>query len=152
MDHIAGGVRFQIYERTRKRAVRCLICYHVGSRRAQVTFRGGPEEAKKHCKNLARTVTSGEALDALHLTALDRRIYVLAKELLAPHGRAVDAVAREFDEAKRLLGAGVSLRDAAQFWAAHHVSTMPKATVAEVLAEMLLFLTHNKHPFARSFF
>jgi integrase len=144
MDHVAGGVRFQIYERTRKRSARCLICYHVGSRRAQVTFRGGIDDAKKHCKNLARTVTSGEALDALHLTALDRRIYVLAKELLAPHGRAVDAVAREFAEASKLLGSGVTLRAAAEFWAAHHVTTLPRATVAEVLAEMLAFLAHNK--------
>ena len=144
MDHLAGGVRFQLYPRERKGRAATLICYRVGSRRVQVVFKGALKAAQTHCKTLARQVTSGETIDALHMSALDRRIYTVAKESLAPHGVAVDTAVREYIEARKILGGGIPLRDAATFYAAHHVSKLPSATVAEVLDELLAYLGREK--------
>lgn len=140
MDHIAGGVRFQLYALPRKQRTATLICYHVGSRRARLTFKGDTDAARQHCKSLAKTVTSGEAIDALHLTALDRRIYISAKEAAAPTGRAVDAVCREYLEAALLLGPGTSVLEAAREWRRRHRLGLPRTEVAQVVAELLASL------------
>jgi hypothetical protein len=54
MDHVAAGVRFQLYPRVRMKREVTLICYQIGSRRIQVTFRGGIADAQKHWKTLAQ--------------------------------------------------------------------------------------------------
>lgn len=141
MDHIVGGVRFQLYPLARQRGARTLICYQLGSKRARLTFRGDTEAAKKHCKStLARDVTSGEAIDALHLTALDRRIYITAKATAAKIGRPVDAICRESLEAQQILGAGASLLEAARDWKRRHAAGYPRAELSQVVEELLASL------------
>jgi len=140
MDHIAGGVRFQLYPLTRKRTARTLVCYHVGSQRARLTIKGDLDAARAHCKSLAKTVTSGEALDALHLTALDRRIYTTAKETAAKTGRAVDAICREYLEAAQILGPGTSIVEAAREWRRRHRLGLPRTEVSQVVTELLASL------------
>ena len=134
MEHTVCGFRFQLYPLPRKRAASTLICYRVGSTRKQETFHGDIEAAKKLCRTIAKQVTSGEAIDALHLTPLDRRIYIVAKELLG--GRAVDAVAREYLEAHKALGGYGSLLDAARAFRRQHATNLPSVTLAGLMPEL----------------
>jgi hypothetical protein len=140
MDHIASGVRFQLYALKRARTARTLICYQVGSRRHRLTFKGDIEAAQKECKTLAKTVTSGEAIDALHLTALDRRIYVTAKEAAAKIGRAVDVIVRDHLEATQILGPGGNVLEACREWRRRHRLGLPRVEVAQVVSELLASL------------
>lgn len=144
MEHTVGGVLFQLYPRPRKGREATLICYRVGSRRMQATFKGGEEAAKRHCKELAKQVTSGEAIDALHMTALDRRIYTVAKEILAPLGRSVDAAAREYLEACKILAGTGTLLDAARAWKRQHASTLPKISLRALADELLIHLEKKR--------
>jgi integrase len=134
------GVTVAIYGplADRKREV-YLLAYYVGSRREKETIKGTLEDARRKAKEKANGLSNGEICDALHLSPLDRRVYLSAKEVCAPTGRAVDSVCREWAEAMRLLGRA-TLRDAAKFWAAHHARGLRRATVAEVVAALYLQL------------
>lgn len=135
MDHVVGGVRFQIYPLRRKREAHLLV-YYLGSRRVRVAVKGNLDAAQARAKKLAREITGGEAIDALHLTPLDRRVYVTAKQAAAVLGRPVDAIVREHVEAKRILG-DASLIEAVRYYRAQHSSDLPAATVAAVRSELL---------------
>ncbi len=135
MDHIAAGVRFQLYPLTRKKRLATLICYHVGSRRERLTFSGDEEAAKKHCKTLARQVTSGE--EAIHFTPLENRIWTSARDTALKIGRPVDAIVREHLEALQLLGPGVSVLEAARDWRRRNRLGLPRIEIAAVIAELL---------------
>lgn len=139
------GVTVRIYGplRDRKREV-YLLANYAGSRRTKQTFKGTLEAAKRKAKEICNGVTAGEIIDALHLTPLDRRVYITAKEAAATLGRAVDVVCREAAEAAKIVGAGVSPMEQARFWRLHHSSDLPSATVSQVVAELLSFLENNK--------
>ncbi|MDB6174241.1 MAG: integrase family protein [Chthoniobacteraceae bacterium] len=132
------GVTVTIYGplKDRKKPVYLLV-YNVGSRREKCTSKGSLETAKQAAKEVAKKIGAGDLIDALHLSPLDRRVFVTAKEACAPLGRAVDQVCREAAEFSRLVGPGITLRDAAKFWIAHHVADLPRATVADVVKELL---------------
>lgn len=134
------GVTVRIYGplRDRKREV-YLLAYYAGSRRAKETLKGSLKEAERKAKELCNGITAGEIIDALHLTPLDRRVYITAKEAAAKVGRAVDQITRDAVEAQLQLGA-VSLLEAAKFWKLHHNAALPSATVSQVVDELLAFI------------
>lgn len=134
MDHLASGVRFQLYPLARKRTARTLICYQVGSRRVRDTFKGDEAAAQKHCKELARTLTSGE--HARPLPAVENRIWITAKADASAIGRPVDAIVREYREAKEILGK-VSVIEAARFYRKSHTAIIESVPLAAIVEEML---------------
>lgn len=142
---VKRGVTVRIYGplTDRKREV-YLLAYYAGSRRERKTVKGDLEAAKREAAEICKGVSGGDIVDALHLSALDRRIYVTAKETVAPSGRNVDAICREAMEAIRLIGAGVTLRDAAVFWQKHHAGGMKEETVANVVKEYLDLLESKR--------
>ena len=125
MDYTTGGIRFQLYARRRKRSVRTLICYYVGSQRMMATFRGDAAAAKGECRELAKRVTTGEENPELNLTVMERRIYVLARDACATIGREVDAVCREYVEVAKILGPGASILEAVRDWQSAREQSRP---------------------------
>jgi hypothetical protein len=142
MDHVASGVCFQLYPLARKRQTRTLICYHEGSTRKQTVFKGDLEAAKKECKTLARSVTSGEA--AIHLTPLDNRVWLSAKETAAKLGRPADAIVRDYFDAVQILAGSTSVLEAARAWRRQHVKELPAIELGKLIAELKLFLQQKK--------
>jgi integrase len=121
-----------------------LLAYYAGSQRKKQTVKGTLEDAKKQAKQVAAGITAGDLIDALHLTPLDRRVYLTAKEAAAKTGRAVDVLCREAAEACELLGAGVTLIEAARFYRTHHSGELPAATPAQVVAELFTWLAGKR--------
>jgi len=139
MDYLAGGVLFQLYPLQRKKGAATLICYKVGSERRRDTFQGDEEAAKKHCKNnLAKTVTTGDA--SIHLSPLDKRVWMETKAIAAKIGRSPDTLLREHFEAQQILGPGVSVIEAARDWRRRHAHGLLRADVSQVVNELLAFL------------
>lgn len=139
MEYLAGGVVFQLYPLTRKKGAATLICYKVGSERRRDTFQGDEEAAKKHCKNnLAKTVTTGDA--SIHLSPLDKRVWIETKAIAAKIGRAPDILLRELLEAQQLLGPGVTVLEASRDYKRRHSTGLLRASVSQVVEELLTFL------------
>ncbi|MDB6174346.1 MAG: hypothetical protein JWL59_3657 [Chthoniobacteraceae bacterium] len=134
------GVSVTIYGplKDRKKEI-YLLSYHVGSRREKCTSKGTLEVARQTAKKVAEGIAGGDLIDALHLTPLDRRVFVTAKEACAPMGRAVDAVCRDAAEAAKFLG-DVSLVEAAKFYAAHHSVKLPSATPADIAEQLYAWM------------
>ncbi|MES2572964.1 MAG: hypothetical protein V4710_23275 [Verrucomicrobiota bacterium] len=131
------GVLITIYGplKDRKKPV-YLLCYHVGSRREKCTAKGTLDDARRAAKKKAESIAAGDLVDALHLTPLDRRVFVTAKDAVAKTGLAVDVVCRDAAAAIELLGSGISLAEAAKFYKAQHVSAYPSATPAEIALQL----------------
>ena len=142
MDHTVKGVRFQLYERERKKRVSTLICYYVGSDRKQLTFQGNEEAAKKHCAKLAEKITSGDA--AIHLSPLDHRVWVATKETAARIGRAPDVIVREHYEALKILDGKGTLLEAARLLRKHRATDLPEITLSALCDELVAHLTVKK--------
>jgi integrase len=141
-EFIAGGVRFQIYERRDRKRPTQRISYYIGSRRMRVTVRGDREAAEKKAKLLARQITSGEAAaDALSLTPLEARIYLAAKAIVACLERPVDSVCREFVLAQEIIGPAATIEQAARFWKHQNAGDLEAAPVERVVRELLEHLT-----------
>lgn len=141
MEFKHGGVLFQIYGlNDRKKRETFQLAYYVGSKRQRVTVRGDIEAAKKKAKELAGSITSGAAADALHLTALDRRVFLSAKQTCAPFGRAVDAVCREWAESQALLGEETSVLEVIREWQRRRTTGFPRANVKQVVEELIATL------------
>ena len=143
-EFIAGGVRFQIYERRDRKRPTQRISYYVGSKRMRVTVRGSREDAEKKAKNLARQVTTGDFADALSLTPLERRIYLAAKSIVACLERPVDSVCREFVEAQQIIGAGRTVIEAARLLQRQSAGDLDTATVDKVRGELLDHLSAKR--------
>lgn len=141
MDVSSFGVRFQIYPRTRKKRPVTLICYHVGSERKQITFPGDLDAAKKHCKELARKVTTG---DAIHLTALDARIWLATKDAAAKLGRPPDAIVRDYVEAVQILEGTGTVLESVRAWRRQHATNLPAITLAELVPELKQHLAQKR--------
>lgn len=138
MDHQAGGVLFKLYPLARKKGAATLICYQVGSDRRRDTFKGDLAAAQAECKKLAKTVTTGDA--ALHLSPLDKRVWMSAKEVATRLGRPVDAICREYAEAAAVLGGSASLLEAVRDWRRRHRTGYPRAPLSQVVEELLTYL------------
>lgn len=135
------GVTVTIYGplADRKRPI-YLLAYYSGSKRKKQTVKGTLEDARKKAREVANGIGTGDIVDGLHLTPLDRRVYLTAKEAVAPIGRAVDHVCRDAVAALKKLKPGVSLLEAAEFWAKHHSGELPAATPEQVIEELYAHL------------
>ncbi len=131
------GISVHIYGplADRKREV-YLLAYHVGSRREKQTVKGTLADAQRKAKEVANGISAGDVVDGLHLTPLDRRVYLTAKEAAAPTGRAVDVLCRDAARALAALPAGSSLDAAVAFFARHHAPGAKSPRPSEVIEEL----------------
>jgi integrase len=120
------------------------LAYHAGSRREKQNFKGTLDEARKKAKEVAASIGAGDVVDALHLSPLDRRIYVTAKEAAAPTGLAVDLLCRAAAAAMLVLGKEATLADAANYWKGKHNGDLPEATPELVKCELLAWMTAKR--------
>lgn len=107
-------------------------------------YRGGKRERKRFASlelargeaERVRTSLLNEDLAALQLTGQDRLVYVRAGQVAAKLGIALDTLAQEFLEARKILG-DVSVLAAAKFYAQHGQSIRRRANTADVVEELL---------------
>ncbi|MEO6871280.1 MAG: site-specific integrase [Chthoniobacterales bacterium] len=129
-----GSSVVKIYRDEKPQGVYFRVVYHLGGKRQRHNFadlQKAIDEAGKKAALLAR----GE-MDVLQLTGGDRRIYGTALEAVKKFDVRLDAVALEYAEARALLD-GVSLKDAASFYARHHARGLTCKTVAAAVDEMI---------------
>jgi integrase len=117
------------------------LSYYAGGRRKMETF-AEFDKAKARAVEINGSVTNGDSENLL-LTGKDRLVFTRAVEALQPSGVSLDVAAIQFAEAKALLG-GVSLMEAAQFYAKRHANTITGKTVAEAVAEFIVAKTAAK--------
>ena len=72
----------------------------------------------------------------MQLSGKDRLVYGRAVEAVREHGVPLDAAALDYSEARKLLD-GVSLVDAARFYARHHGRDVKRKAVADAVQGML---------------
>jgi integrase len=87
--------------------------------------------AQTQAKARAEKMAAGD-LEALRLTGIERQLYVAAAEAIKPTGLSLDAAAREFAAAFRVLG-GNSILEAARYFAANVLRGLPDMSVAEAV-------------------
>jgi hypothetical protein len=96
------------------------VAYHIGGKRHRLHFNDLEKatRATSEAEAKASQLSRGD-IDAAQLTGQDRLAYGRAVEAVKEHGAPLDAVALEYNEARKLLD-GVSLIDAARFYSRHH--------------------------------
>jgi integrase len=110
------------------------VCYHSGGKRERLNF-SDLEKAKLEAEAQAAKLSRGD-IDAMHLTGKDCLVYGRALEAVKETGVGLDAAALEYGEARKLLE-GVSLVDAAKFYARHHGKGLKRKPVSEGVDEMV---------------
>jgi integrase len=112
--------------------------YQDGARRV-VVKKTSLEKLRTAAETIALSIVNAETA-ARDLTAEDRRVFITARDLVAP--RFVDAVCREAAEAYEIAGPGVSLPELARFYAARPRETDCPPSEA-VLSELLAVLRES---------
>ena len=92
-------------------------------------------EAELHAQARVGQLSRGEA-SILKLDGAELLAYVRARQAVAEFGLALDTIAIEYRDARRLVD-GTSLVEAARFYAKQNPTRMPKKFVPEVVAEMI---------------
>lgn len=92
----------------------------------------------------ARSIVNAET-QILEMTAEDRRIYLAAREHLAPFGLAVDAAARTLAEMLR-LAPGADPLEIARYYAARHTRQQVQISASDLLTDLIAALKMDKRP------
>ncbi|MBI5388196.1 MAG: tyrosine-type recombinase/integrase [Verrucomicrobia bacterium] len=129
-----GNVRVKIYKTPTHGFDSFTVAYYFGGQRQRRTF-ADLATAKQEAQIAANKICAGE-LDVLTLTNSDRTAYVRSMELLKPFGTPLEMAVMQFTEAAKVLG-GVSLLDAARFYAKHHNGKITSKRVPEIVTELL---------------
>ncbi|HZR79015.1 MAG TPA: tyrosine-type recombinase/integrase [Chthoniobacterales bacterium] len=129
-----GSSRVKIYRDRKASGTYYRVVYYIGGKRERLTFstlERAIDEAEAQAKKLSR----GD-IDALQITGKDRLVYSRALEAVREHGVTLDGAALEYSEARKMLN-GVSLVDAAKFYARHHGQGIVRKRVSEAIDEMI---------------
>ena len=110
------------------------VCYHIGGKRERLNF-SDLDKAKLEAEAQASQLSRGD-VDAMQITGKDRLVYRRAVEAVKETGVALDAAALEYSEAWKHVD-GVSLVDAAKFYARHHGRGIKRKPIAEAVEEMI---------------
>src|SRR5205814_9582523 len=129
-----GSCSVKIYRDRKPTGTYYRVCYHLGGKRLRLNF-ADLEEAKGEAEAKAAQLSRGD-VDAMQISGKDRLIYGRALEAVKDYGVPLDAVALEYSGARKLLD-GVSLGDAARFYARHHGKGIKRKPVAEAVEEMI---------------
>jgi integrase len=129
-----GSSSVKIYRDRKPQGTYYRVTYHLGGRRHRLNFRD-LETARGEAEAKASQLSQGH-LDAALLRPNDRLEYGRAKYAVKEFGVPLDAVAIEYAQARNLLD-GVSLCDAARFYARHHGEGIKRTPVAAAVAEFI---------------
>jgi integrase len=129
-----GSSSVKIYRDRKPTATYYRVAYHIGGRRHRLHF-VDIEKAICEAEAKASQLSRGD-IDAAQLTGRDRLEYGRAKEAVKDFALPLDAVAIEYAQAKNLLD-GVTLCDAARFYARHHDSGIKRKSVAQAVDNMI---------------
>ncbi len=110
-----------------------LSYYRLGKRQRQ---RFNSLEIAQTEAERVRTLILNEDLTALQLSGKERIIYARAAEVSHRHGMALDSMAREFDQARKILG-NVSILEAAQFYDCYGKSVKETKSIPQIVEELL---------------
>ena len=127
------GLSFPVY---RLADGRLAFSYTTEGKR-RVVKRTTLPELRAECERVAFSITNAESA-ARDLTAEDRRIYIAARDALAP--RPVDAVARDAAAAYGLLKDRASLADAARYFVQRNPGGITAPPTAVAVEELLATL------------
>lgn len=94
------------------------------------------QQAQSRARQIAKALARGERY-AQKLSAADARDYMTALNLVQPLGASLPVAAKEWAQAKKILGAEASLIEAAREHVQRHSPTLPRKRVSQVLEEML---------------
>jgi integrase len=129
-----GSCSVKIYRDRKPAGTYYRVCYHLGGKRLRLNF-ADLDKAKNEAEAKAAQLSRGD-VDAMQISGKDRLIYGRALEAVKDCRVPLDAVAIEYSDARKLLD-GVSLLDAAQFYARHHGKTLKRKSVADAVEEMI---------------
>ena len=111
------------------------LVYYSGAQRIKRKF-ADMEEATREAELAATKLANGEN-EVLKLTSKDRAIYVQAVEELRPFNLPVHLAAIEYANAAKLLPAGVTIREAVNFFLRRNPASLTAKTVMEVAKELI---------------
>src|SRR5207248_1151476 len=129
-----GSCAVKIYRDRKPTGTYYRVCYHLGGKRERLNFTD-LDKAKLEAEAQAAKLSRGD-VDAMQLTGKDRLVYGRALEAVRDTGVTLDAAALEYSEAWKHLD-GVSLVDAAKFYARHHGRGLKRKPVADAVDEMI---------------
>jgi integrase len=134
IDIKRGSCSVKIYRDRKPTGTYYRVCYHIGGKRERLNFTD-LEKAKLEAEAQASKLSRGD-VDAMQITGKDRLVYGRALEAVRETGVALDAAALEYSEAWKRLD-GLSLVDAAKFYARHHGRGIKRKPIAEAVEEMI---------------
>jgi integrase len=129
-----GSCAVKIYRDRKPTGTYYRVCYHICGKRERLNF-SDLDKAKLEAEAQASKLSRGD-LDAMQLTGKDRLVYGRALEAVKETGASLDAAALEYGEAWKHLD-GVSLVDAAKFYARHHGKGIKRKPIAEAVDEII---------------
>jgi integrase len=129
-----GSCSVKIYRDRKLTGTYYRVCYHLGGKRLRLNF-ADLNKAKEEAEAKAAQLSRGD-VEAMQISGKDRLIYGRALEAIKDHGLPLDAVALEYSEARKHLD-GVSVLDAAKFYARHHGKGIKRKQVSEAVKEMI---------------
>jgi integrase len=129
-----GSCSVKIYRDRKPSGTYYRVCYHIGGKRERLNF-VDLEKAKLEAEAQASKLSRGD-VDAMQLTGKDRLVYGQAVESVRETGVALNVAAIEYSEAWKHLD-GVSIVDAAKFYARHHGHGIKSKPVAEAVDGMI---------------
>lgn len=123
-----GNSIVKIYRHQNGKYVEFKVAFYVGDKRKLETF-AEYEKARKRADAINDSVADKD-VDALAISREDRILFKRATDAIAGLGLEIDAAAREYAEARKLLGA-TPLLDAVRGYLKRHPSNLKRMTVAE---------------------
>jgi integrase len=129
-----GSSEVKIYRDRKPEGTYYRVVYYLGSKRHRLNFsdlREATDEAEAKASQLSR----GD-MDAVQLSGKDRLEYGRAKDAVKDFALPLDSVAIEYKEARNVLD-GISLVEAARFYARHHGKGIQRKSVAVAVDEMI---------------
>lgn len=129
-----GSCAVKIYRDQKSQGTYFRVAYHLGGKRHRLNFRD-LQTATNEAEAKASQLSRGD-VDAVQLSGRDRLVYGRALDAVKEFDLPLDAVAIEYNEARKLLN-GASLVDAARFYSRHHGSGIKRKSVAAAVEEMI---------------
>jgi integrase len=129
-----GSATVKIYRDRKPEGTYYRVTYYLGKKRHRLNF-SDLHEATNEAEAKACQLSRGD-VDAMQLNGDDRLTYGRAVDAVKEFNLPLDTVAREYSEAKRLLN-GLSLLDAARFYARHRGRGITRKAVAEAVSEII---------------
>ena len=129
-----GHSKAIIYKYANRDSISYTVVWYEGEDRKRKVF-ANLDEAKLHAQARVGQLASGTA-KVLRLDGEELLAYVRAKAMVAEFGMALDTLAAEYRDAKRLVR-GRSLVDVGGYYARQNLLDLPEKTLAEVYEEMI---------------